>query len=102
MPLTVLHAVEGSLDDPEEHRLLVAEAMPGLRESYPDVATRVAVIRGRAEDAPVEESRRTNLLVLGSHRGGITQRSVSAAVAERARCPVAVVPMATPAAISHG
>lgn len=103
LPLTVLHVVEHSLDDLEEHRLLVSEAMAGLRERYPDVPTRVEVVVGRRPDAALlAVADQMDLTVVGTHHGGMTHRSVVAAVVERARCPVAVVPLDTHAALAHG
>ncbi len=103
LPLTLLHVVEHARDDLEEHRLLVSEAMAGLRERYPDVPTQVEVVEGRRPDAALlAVADRMDLTVVGTHHGGMTHRSVAAAVVERARCPVAVVPIDTHAAVAHG
>lgn len=100
-PLTALHVVEHAVDDPEEHALLVGEAMAGLRERYPDVPVRVAVGHGHPDNALLAAADRMDLLVVGSHHGGLTHRSIASAVVERARCPVAVIPLDTAAAASH-
>lgn len=95
LPLTVLHVVEHALDDAESHALLVSEAMAGMRERHPDVRVKVETVRGHPDDAVLAAAARMDLLVVGSHRGGPTHRSVTTAVVERAPCPVAVVPLDT-------
>lgn len=95
LPLTVLHVIEHAGDDAEGHALLVAEAMAGLRERHPDVPVRIEMVRGHPDDAVLTAADRMDLLVVGSHRGGPTHRSVTSAVVERASCPVAVVPLDT-------
>ena len=105
LPLTVLHAVHQPGEDLEEHRLLVAEAMSGLRENHPDVAVRVEVVPGQPHDALVRAAERMDLVVVGAHRGRasaeLAHHSVAASVVERARCPVAVVPTADRAVAEH-
>lgn len=87
--------------DPEEsqhERLLLAEAMAGMAEKYPDVHAEVEVLRGRPEEALVTLADRMNLVVMGHHHGGRAAQllfgSVAVAVVEHATCPVAVVPVA--------
>jgi len=111
LPLTVLHTVVPSPggapqgESPEEHRLLVAEAMSGLREIYPDVSVRVAMATGQPADVLVRAAERMDLVVVGAHRGGraaeLVHNSVAASVVERARCAVAVVPTADGAVTAH-
>ncbi|MGZ5400489.1 MAG: universal stress protein [Nocardioides sp.] len=101
LPLTALHVVEHAVDDPEDHALLVGEAMAGLRERYPDVPVQVTVGHGHPDNALLAAADRMHLLVVGSHHGGLTHRSITSAVVEQARCPVAVVPLGTAAAASH-
>lgn len=76
--------------------LVVAEAIAGLRERYPDVHTRVETLRGLPEHRLVDAAARTDLLVVGTHQRGIVGRllagSVSEAVLEHAACPIMVVP----------
>lgn len=101
LPLTAMHVVEHAVDDPEEHALLVAEAMAGLRERHPDVPVQVVVGHGHPDNALLASADRMHLLVVGSHHGGLTHRSIASAVVERAPCPVAVVPLGTVTAASH-
>lgn len=100
LPLTVLHTIVPSYvgtvetDALEEHRILVAEVMSGLRELYPDVSVHVELAPGQPDDVLVRAAERMNLVVVGAHRGGRAAAldSVAASVVERARCAVAVVP----------
>lgn len=101
LPLTVLHVVQYAADDPEEHALLVAEAMAGLREHYPDVPVRIEEGHGRPDEVVLRAADRMDLLVVGSHHAGVTHRSTTAAVIERAQCPVAVVPLDTRTPVAH-
>jgi nucleotide-binding universal stress UspA family protein len=81
----------------ESARLLVAEAIAGLCEDYPDVPVRTELARGLAADALVRMSDRADLVVVGSHHGGVAASillgSVSTDVVEHAHCPVAIVPV---------
>jgi nucleotide-binding universal stress UspA family protein len=109
LPLTVLHAfwdvpasitaahlVDGRGEDLEEQRMLLAEAVSGLREKYPDVPVRTELARGLPDECLVQMGKRMNLVVVGSHHGGAASAvlfgSVAASVVEHATCPVAVVP----------
>ncbi|WP_432156473.1 universal stress protein [Streptomyces sp. bgisy153] len=78
----------------EEERLL-AEALAGHRERYPEVAVEHQVVHGRTREALIEASRSAQLLVVGARgRGGfagLLLGSVSQAVLHHAHCPVAVV-----------
>jgi nucleotide-binding universal stress UspA family protein len=84
----------------EQERSVVAEALAGYREQYPDVDVR----RHVAEGHPVEELGRLSenacLLVVGTRgRGTVSgwfKGSVSQAVLRAAHCPVAVVHPVTP------
>ena len=113
LPLTVVHAFHDvpaaefdtgtdpiSAELAEEHRLLLAEAVSGMREKYPDVSVRSQVARGWAGHCLVQMAERMNLVVVGAHHGGLATRilsgSVAAAVVEHASCPVAVVPTGEP------
>ena len=108
-PLTVLHAcwdlraaltaaqpVDGLDEGLEEHRLLLAECVAGLREKYPDVPVRTELATGPPDDCLLRLGKRMNMVVVGSHRGGAASEvlfgSVAARVVEHATCPVAVVP----------
>lgn len=76
-------------------RRLLAEALAGHRERYPDVAVREVVVRGGVRRALIDASADADLLVVGARgRGGFTGLllgSVSQAVLHHAGCPVAVV-----------
>jgi nucleotide-binding universal stress UspA family protein len=84
----------------EEERLL-AEALAGWREKYPDVPVRSRLVRAPSRRTLVEASRRAGLIVVGARgRGpfsGLVLGSVSQAVLHHAGCPVAIVPHADPA-----
>jgi nucleotide-binding universal stress UspA family protein len=81
----------------ESARLLVAETIAGFCEDYPEVPVRTELARGMAADALVRLGERADLLVVGSHHGGLAASillgSVATDVVEHARCPVAVVPV---------
>lgn len=79
----------------QEERLL-AEAVAGHRERYPDVRVEQAPLRHDTREALIEASRQAQLVVVGSRgRGGFTGMllgSVSQAVLHHALCSVVVVP----------
>lgn len=79
----------------EEERLL-AEALSGWHDRYPDVTVHRRIVQDRPRTALIEASGEAGLLVVGSRgRGGFTGLllgSVSQAVLQHAACPVAVVP----------
>jgi nucleotide-binding universal stress UspA family protein len=78
----------------EEARVL-AEAIAGRRERYPDLKVEFQVLRGHAGHALVRASEDAQLVVVGARgRGGLTGLllgSVSQALLHHAGCPVAVV-----------
>jgi len=78
----------------EEQRVL-AEALGGLREKYPDVAVHFRLVRGRVRHSLIEATTQAGLVVLGArgHGGfaGLLLGSVSQALLHHADCPVAVV-----------
>ncbi|MGI5373077.1 universal stress protein [Streptomyces sp. CA-251387] len=78
----------------EEERVL-AEALGGLREKYPDVAVDRRLVRGRIRHTLIEASADAGLVVVGArgHGGfaGLLLGSVSQALLHHAHCPVAVV-----------
>lgn len=99
LPLTILHGIEDVWPPnatEEELRLPVTEPLTGLVEKYPDVTTRLELVRGNPVNALVEQSQRMDLVVLGAHPGGrlstLLTGSVAMSVVEHAECPVAIVP----------
>ncbi len=74
---------------------VVAEAVAGWGQQYPDVQVERVVVHGDAVDVLVKESAGADLLVVGSRgRGGFSGLllgSVSRHVLQLAQCPVAVV-----------
>ncbi|MFI6010190.1 universal stress protein [Streptomyces sp. NPDC051243] len=78
----------------EEERVL-AEALGGLRERYPEVAVDRRLVRGRIRHTLIEASADAGLVVAGARgRGGfagLLLGSVSQALLHHAHCPVAVV-----------
>ncbi|MET8451812.1 universal stress protein [Streptomyces sp. NPDC005209] len=80
---------------PGEEEGLLAEALAGHRERYPDVVVEHKVVHGRTREALIEASRSAQLVVVGARgRGGfagLLLGSVSQALLHHAHCPVAVV-----------
>jgi len=78
----------------DEERLL-AEALAGCAERYPQVRVEQRSVRAATRQTLVTESNKAQLLVVGARgRGGLTGLllgSVSQAVLHHAHCPVAVV-----------
>lgn len=108
-PLTVMHCfwdvlvatrgtgrVEPGLpDDPTELRLLLAEAVAGMQEKFPDVEVRTELARGLVDDCLADRSPDSGLLVVGRPAASWSRflhASCAIAVLERARTAVAVVP----------
>ncbi|MER6671841.1 universal stress protein [Streptomyces sp. NPDC000983] len=84
---------EGRLRDEEER--VLAEALGGLGERFPDVEVVSRLVRGRIRHTLIEASAEAGLVVVGARGhggfGGLLLGSVSQAVLHHARCPVAVV-----------
>ena len=93
-PAAIPRMLDWDAIESDERRVL-AERLAGWSEKYPDVAVERIVQRRRPADVLIEQSRRAQLVVVGSRgRGGFTGMllgSVSHAVLHRAHCPVAVV-----------
>ncbi|MFF0428143.1 universal stress protein [Streptomyces sp. NPDC004520] len=74
---------------------LLAEALAGHRERYPDIPVESRVVHGATREALIEASGSAQLLVVGARgRGGFSGLllgSVSQAALHHAHCPVAVV-----------
>ncbi|MGW6390968.1 universal stress protein [Streptomyces sp. NPDC055103] len=83
----------GMLAEAEER--LLAEALAGRRERYPEVPVELRVVHGPTREVLIEASGAAQLLVVGARgRGGFTGLllgSVSQAALHHAHCPVAVV-----------
>ena len=79
----------------EEARLL-AEAIAGCRERYPDVVVREELVRAPARACLIDRSAQAQLMVLGTRGrggiGGLLLGSVSQSLLHHADCPVLVVP----------
>ncbi|QGV79547.1 universal stress protein [Streptomyces ficellus] len=80
---------------PESAERLLAQALAGRAERYPDVRVRHEVLSGEPREALIETSRTTRLMVVGSRgRGGFTGLllgSVSQALLHHGHCSVTVV-----------
>lgn len=93
LPLTVLHTTLAR-DGAEDLRL--SETLAGTGEAHPTVRVTTEVLPGLPDDALARASGRMNLVVVGARHGWsgrVGLGSVAAALAERSRCPVAVVPL---------
>lgn len=81
----------------DEHRV-IAERLAGWQERYPDVVLHRIVRRDRPRHHLIELSNRSQLVVIGSRgRGGLrglVLGSTGRALAQRAGCPVMIVPPA--------
>jgi nucleotide-binding universal stress UspA family protein len=75
---------------------VLAEALAGWRDKYPDLPVRRELRRAYIRPALIDETARSQLIVVGSRgRGGFTGLllgSVSQAMLHHAHCPVMVVP----------
>jgi nucleotide-binding universal stress UspA family protein len=78
-----------------EESLVLAEALAGWQEKYPNVVVHRRVTRANPRTALIDASRRSRIVVVGARgRGGWTGMllgSVSQAVLHHAGCPVAIV-----------
>lgn len=80
---------------PESAERLLAQALAGRTETYPDVTVRQDLVGGETREVLIEASRTAQLLVAGARgRGGfagLLLGSVSQALLQHAHCPVTVV-----------
>jgi nucleotide-binding universal stress UspA family protein len=75
------------------HRLL-AESLAGYRERFPDVDVTRVVAHDEPAPRLIQESAGAQLIVLGSHAGGLTRaprRSVSSTVLRGAKVPLVII-----------
>jgi len=112
-PLTVMHCFwdvavatrgpglvgPGEPEDLSDLRLLLAEAVAGLAEKYPDVEVRRELARGLVDECLVDRVPDASLVVVGRSPASVWDRflhaSCALAVLERAHTTVAVVPEST-------
>lgn len=84
----------------DEERLLVAEAIAGMTEKFPDVTARLEMVHGLPGETLLQASDGMDLVVVGSTGGGAASDvlfgSIAAFMVEHATCPVAVVPTRAP------
>jgi nucleotide-binding universal stress UspA family protein len=81
---------------PDAEKRAVAERVAALIEKYPDVRAVADIEWGDPEALLVAASGQRAMVVLGAHHpghAGPLPASVTTTVLERARCPVAVVPL---------
>lgn len=94
LPLTIMHSATAP-----DAEVVLAEAVAGLAEKFPEVRATSRVVDEHPADLLARESERMNLVVLGAHHRGtagtLLHGSVADAVVEHASCPVAVVPLAS-------
>lgn len=92
----MLPLVYDAADVEAEEARVLAEALAGWHDKYPDAVVHRKLLRGGARKALIEATRGAQLVVVGARgRNGFTGLllgSVSQAVLHHAACPVAVVP----------
>jgi nucleotide-binding universal stress UspA family protein len=75
---------------------VLAEALVGWRDKYPDQVVRRELRRAHVRSALIDETTRSQLVVVGSRGrggfGGLLLGSVSQAMLHHATCPVVIVP----------
>jgi nucleotide-binding universal stress UspA family protein len=90
---TVSSLIEWEAVRADEERLL-AEALAGWPDTFPDVAVREVVVRERTVPALTAAGLTAQLLVVGHRRRRLARLgSTTHGVLHRAGCPVAVVPL---------
>lgn len=95
-PLTVVHFNRFRAERPDADRLL-AEAVAGFREEFPDVHTELRAIHGSPTVHLLRMAATRHLVVIGQHHELGTYESpmhhVHANIVDRCPCPIAVVPL---------
>ncbi|GAB7110567.1 universal stress protein [Streptomyces phaeofaciens JCM 4814] len=97
--LVALHAWQPDKDSPgaapESAEQLLAQAIAGRTDTYPDITVRLDLAGGKAGEVLLEASKAAQLLVVGARgRGGIAGLllgSVSQGLMTHAHCPVVTV-----------
>jgi nucleotide-binding universal stress UspA family protein len=109
LPLTAMHCgldLVGPMPGPSEipydtpdhegSRLVLDEAVAGLREKFPDVAVELVIGRGLVEDVLVEAAARMHVVVVGTHHvdlpSTLFDQHTDHLVVTRAALVVVVVP----------
>ncbi|MGV9316865.1 universal stress protein [Streptomyces sp. NPDC003691] len=91
-PQNLVDGIDRMRDDEER---LLAEALAGWRDRYPEVTVHRRLVENRIRQALIEATEQAQLIVVGARgRGGFTGLllgSVSQALLHHAHCPVAVV-----------
>lgn len=84
----------------EDEERVLAEALSGCGETWPDVSVERRTVHGRTREGLIEAAKDAQLLVVGTRgRGGFSGMllgSVSQAALHHAHCPVVVVPQEQP------
>lgn len=110
-PLRVVHciwdarATSGTVGADEEgydaERLLLAETVAGMSETYPDVAVETALERGMVDRTLVRLGQHAELIVVGAKRrgrvSGLVRGRTASVVAEQSSSVVAIIPEPEPA-----
>ncbi len=99
LPLTIIHCVD-EVDDPEREQLLVASAVAGYGEQYPDVHVEVHLESGLLPAILDRGARAHDLVVVGRHPveslGRRLGKPTATTVLEHTDSTVAVVPEPAP------
>lgn len=98
VPLIAAHTHRSHAEDEAEHgregEVLLSESLAGWGEKYPDVQVEHVLRRGNPAHVLVELSKRSQLVVVGSHGRGVVARallgSTSGNLTRHAHCPVMI------------
>jgi nucleotide-binding universal stress UspA family protein len=101
LPLTVVRVTRSDGQGPDHENRMLAEAIGGLSEDYPDLAVQQTVVKGWPSRTLLDMSEEMHLLVVGRHHALTAYESpvghVRSTLVDRASCPVAVVAPASTA-----